>query len=69
MPISERDYGEFFGTGQLFGTTDPSITPGIKALPGSAYSRHNKDTNTGEMWLKVGPADTDWEQLKLKSEP
>ena len=60
-------YGEFFGTGVLFGVVDPSVGDGIEAPPGMIYGRNNN--GRGELWLKVGVGDTDWDELETRGKP
>jgi hypothetical protein len=45
----------------LAGTDDPSAGAGIAAPLLSTYRRDN--AGTGELWFKVGAADTDWSQV------
>jgi hypothetical protein len=45
---------------QTTGPADPSVSPGVAALPGSVYFQQT--ATTGEAWIKTGPANTDWER-------
>lgn len=41
------------------GTVDPSAGAGVSAPEGTLFLRHV--SGAGELWVKTGPADTDWE--------
>lgn len=48
------------GVGLLAGSADPSAGAGVAATLGYVYARVNG--STGELWIKIGVADTDWVQ-------
>lgn len=51
-------------TQYLRGTVDPSAASGVPAPVSSQFNRDVDGNGTdAEVWLKFGPADTDWEQV------
>lgn len=49
------------GSAFIAGTLDPTAGAGVAADPGSIYARNN--AGVGQLWLKLGTADTAWTEV------
>jgi hypothetical protein len=59
-PAQQADADEFV----RISVADPSLAPGLAASEGTVAVSVG---GTPDLWLKVGPSDTDWEQAAITS--
>lgn len=67
MTIGDYGTGSADGERRIYGTIDPSNV-GLDMATGTLYRRNDPDSSFYQLWMKTGPAVTDWERITRRSE-